>query len=54
MEMKINQLLQGKSFDELVEIYEGFTAKEFNLQIENAIVNKMEQVDFERFIKWAE
>ena len=54
MTNKINDLLKGKTFDELIEIYDKFTEKEFDWNIEMAIMSKMEKVDLDRFIKWAE
>lgn len=54
MANKVAELLKGKTFEELVEIYEGFTAKEQNFTIENMIIDTMEKVNFEKFIKWSE
>jgi hypothetical protein len=54
MTNKINALLTGKTFEQLVEIYEGFTAKQDNFTIENLIIDTMEKVDLAKFIKWSE
>lgn len=49
---KITELLKGKSFDELVDIYEAFISKEFNLTIESIILDKMMEIDEVKFIEW--
>lgn len=54
MANKITELLKGKTFEQLVEIYEGFTAKQDNFTIENLIIDTMEKVDCSKFIKWSQ
>lgn len=54
MNKKIENLIQGKTFEQLRVIYEGFIAREFNIQIEMAILNKMAEVDEKKFKIWDE
>lgn len=50
---KVNKLIEGKTFDDLVEIMEGLeNAGAINIDIEMVIMNRMDQLDSERFIAW--
>jgi len=52
---KVNKLIKGKTFDDLIEIMEGLEkSDDVNVEIELIIMNKMEELDSERFIEWAD
>lgn len=46
--------LEGKSFDELVEVFKEWEASGYyNVEIDNMLMDLMEAVDEERFIEFA-
>ena len=52
---RTEQLLQGASFEQLVSYLEGMEmAGTFNSDIESVIMDKMIELDAEKFMKWEE
>ena len=50
---QINAKLEGRTFEQLVWIWDNFTKMESSSVIEDKIMDKMAEVDEERFIEWA-
>ena len=51
----VHEKLEGATFEQLVEIFTGLeNAGVYNSDIDNAIMEKMEEVNEDKFLKWAE
>lgn len=50
----VKESLEGKTFDELVEVFEEWDNSEYyNVEIDNMLMDLMEATDEERFIEFA-
>lgn len=52
IESKVNEMLKGKTFEELVEIWNGLNNEKVNPYINELIMNHMEIVDAVKFEQW--